>query len=63
MQNPNLVIGMKFKNVRVFKEAVVEWNVQRWKDMSWTRNEKKKMQAKCRRDRCNWSIYASLVQG
>ena len=62
MQNPNLVVGISSK-MPVFKEALVEWNVQRWEDVKWTRNENKKMQGKCRRDGCNCSIYASPMQG
>ena len=44
---------MKLKNARVFKEVVVKWNVWRLKDVRWTRNENKKMQAKFRKDGCN----------
>ena len=62
MENPNLVVGMKFKNVKVFREVVVEWNVRRWCDIKWIRNENKNMLGKCRREGYDWRIYASPMQ-
>ena len=63
MQNPTLTVGMKFKNMQVFRDAVVEWNVRRSCDIRWIRNERKRMLAKCRRKGCDWRIFASPMQG
>ena len=61
MENPNIVVGIKFKNAKVFRDAVVNRNVTRWFNIRWIKNENKKMLAKCRREGCNWRIYASLL--
>ena len=43
MENSTLVIWMKFKNAKIFKDAMVKWNVRRWYDIKWIRNENKKI--------------------
>ena len=63
MQNPILVVGMKFKNVKVFKDAMLKWNVKRWCDIKWIKNERKRMLAMCRREGYNLRFFASPMQG
>ena len=54
---------MKFKNAKVFRDTMVEWNVRRWCDIKWIKNERKMMLVKCRKEGCNWRIFASPMQG
>ena len=56
MENPTLVVGMKFKNAKVFRDAAIEWNVRRWRDIRWIRNENKKMLANCKRMQGNTTL-------
>ena len=60
MRKPDLVIGMKFPNLRVFREALREYVVNKAVDIKFKLNEKTKIFVHCKND-CGWRLYASVV--
>ena len=62
MRKPNLVLGMKFPNLRVFREALREYVVNKAVDIKFKLNEKTKIFVHCKND-CGWRLYASVVPG
>ena len=59
MRKPDLVIGMKFPNSRVFREALRDV-VNKAIDIKFKLNEKTKIYVHCKND-CGWRLYASVV--
>ena len=57
MRKPNLVLGMKFPNLRVFREALREYVVNKAVDIKFKLNEKTKIFVHCKND-CGWRLYA-----
>uniref|UniRef100_A0A2N9J8Y1 Transposase MuDR plant domain-containing protein n=1 Tax=Fagus sylvatica TaxID=28930 RepID=A0A2N9J8Y1_FAGSY len=62
MRKPDLVLGMKFPNSRVFREALREYVVNKAVDIKFKLNEKTKISVYCKND-CGWRLYASVVPG
>ena len=62
MRKPDLVIGMKFPNSRVFREALKEYVVNKAVDIKFKLNEKTKISVYCKND-CGWRLYASVILG
>ena len=62
MRKPELVIGMKFSNSRVFREALREYVVNKPVDIKFKLIEKTKISIHCKND-CGWKLYASVVPG
>ena len=60
MRKPDLVLGMKFPNSRVFREALREYVVNKTVDIKFKLNEKTKISVHCKND-CGWRLYASVV--
>ncbi|XP_012845398.1 PREDICTED: uncharacterized protein LOC105965402 [Erythranthe guttata] len=60
MKNPNLFVGLKFSTPQVFRRAMIRWNVLRGHDITYIKNENKKITAKCKED-CGWRIHASPI--
>ncbi|CAN0846559.1 hypothetical protein LINGRAHAP2_LOCUS4509 [Linum grandiflorum] len=50
--------GLKFTNVKQFREAVVEFAIANGSDVKWTRSTAKKKEAVCRFG-CGWRVYGS----
>ena len=61
MRKPGLVLGMKFSNSRVFREALRDV-VNKAIDIKFKLNEKTKIYIHCKND-CGWRLYASVVLG
>ncbi|XP_071924560.1 uncharacterized protein [Coffea arabica] len=57
-----LKIGHKFKNFRLFRLALLEWNIREGYETKWVRNDSYRITAVCERG-CSWRIHASKVQG
>ena len=57
MRKPELVIGMKFSNSRVFREVLREYVVNKPVDIKFKLNEKIKISTHCKND-CGWRLYA-----
>jgi hypothetical protein len=62
MRKPDLVLGMKFPNLRVFREALREYVVNKVVDIKFKLNEKTKISVHYKND-CGWRLYASVVPG
>ena len=62
MRKPELVIGMKFSNSRVFREALREYVVNKPVDIKFKLIEKTKISIHCKND-YGWRLYASVVPG
>ena len=62
MRKPDLVLGMKFPNSRVFREALREYVVNKAVDIKFKLNEKTKISIHCKND-CGRRLYASIVPG
>jgi hypothetical protein len=62
MRKLDLVIGMKFPNSRVFREALREYVVNKAVDIKFKLNEKTKISFHCKND-CGWRLYASVIPG
>ena len=62
MRKPDLVLGMKFPNSKVFREALREYVVNKAVDIKFKLNEKTKISVYCKND-CGWRLYTSVVPG
>ena len=62
LRKSDLVLGMKFPNSRVFREALREYVVNKAVDIKFKLNEKTKISIYCKND-CGWRLYASVVYG
>jgi hypothetical protein len=62
MRKPELVIGIKFLNSKVFREALREYVVNKLVDIRFKLNEKTKISVHCKNN-CGWRLYASIVHG
>jgi hypothetical protein len=62
MRKPDLVLGMKFPNSRVFREALREYVVNKAVDIKFKLNEKIKISVHYKKD-CGWRLYVSVVLG
>ncbi|KAG5564789.1 hypothetical protein RHGRI_000857 [Rhododendron griersonianum] len=66
MRKPKLVAGMKFPSAQVFRAYLREYNVRNGYDITYIRNENKRITAKCKywEDKdggCQWRIHGSPV--
>jgi hypothetical protein len=61
MRKLDLVLGMKFPNSRVFREALRDV-VNKVVDIKFKLNEKTKIYVHCKND-CGWRLYALVVPG
>ncbi|KAL3523281.1 hypothetical protein ACH5RR_016115 [Cinchona calisaya] len=55
------VVGQKFRNFRIFREVLYEWNIREGDVVKPTKNESKMLTAKCTKG-CSWRIHAFEVQ-
>ena len=58
LENPVFKVGMLFDSVQMLRKAVTEYSLKHRVDISFTRNEKKRLRAQCV-DGCPWNLYAS----
>ncbi|KAL3831093.1 hypothetical protein ACJIZ3_019895 [Penstemon smallii] len=63
MKNRELVVCMKFDNIKVYRQALKDWAVRQGYELEFVKNERKRVTAVCKADGCNWRIHASAVQG
>ena len=62
MKNPQFAVGMLFATAKHFKDAVKEYSILNRKEISFVKNEKWRVRAKCKPP-CNWMVFASKKQG
>ncbi|XP_058217631.1 uncharacterized protein LOC131328749 [Rhododendron vialii] len=58
MKNPQLIEGMKFPNVRVFRKLLREYHIKEGYTFTFLKNESTRVTVKCARD-CGFRLHAS----
>ncbi|KAL0328101.1 UNVERIFIED_CONTAM: hypothetical protein Scaly_2242700 [Sesamum calycinum] len=61
LKSLNLVVGMKFKDAKQFREVLRDWCVRNGYDIEFIKNETSRITAKCKVDGCEWRIHASPI--
>jgi hypothetical protein len=59
--DPSLEVKMRFPDIQTFREAVRVFNLNRGKDITFKKNERKKCIVVCKEPRCNYRVYARQV--
>ena len=59
IKDPKLFVGLLFDTKKVFKRAVEFYSVQWGKKHGWQNNDKNRIRAKCKKEKCNWFVYAA----
>jgi hypothetical protein len=54
-------LGMDFKSIAEFKEAITEWSVLNLRQIKFVKQDKVRCRAECREPNCNYVIYCSKV--
>ncbi|KAG8367790.1 hypothetical protein BUALT_Bualt16G0109400 [Buddleja alternifolia] len=62
MKGKSLVVGMKFENFRVYREALRDYSVSNGFDVEYIRNEAKRVTVTCKNENCKWRLHASPIQ-
>ncbi|XP_073152316.1 uncharacterized protein [Henckelia pumila] len=62
MKNFSLVVGMKFKSAKEFREVLRDHSVRQGYELVLKKNERTRITGECKNG-CNWRIHASLVMG
>lgn len=62
MKNRDLEVCMKFPNVQVFRDALIDWVVRNEYQLDFLKNERERVTAKCMAEGCKWRIHASQVK-
>ena len=60
MKNLAFEVGMRFTNVKEFKEAVRRYAINEGRAIRFKPTEPKKVRAKCRNNNCGWFIFTSI---
>ncbi|XP_031392056.1 uncharacterized protein LOC116204115 [Punica granatum] len=53
-------LGMEFPNLKVFRNAVRDYNISRGREVRFKKNESTRVRAKCVEKECKWVILCSL---
>ncbi|KAL0371235.1 UNVERIFIED_CONTAM: hypothetical protein Sangu_0441600 [Sesamum angustifolium] len=61
LKSLKLVVGMKFKDAKQFREVLRDWCVRNGYDIEFIKNETSRITAKCKVDGCEWRIHASPI--
>ncbi|KAG8380974.1 hypothetical protein BUALT_Bualt06G0072200 [Buddleja alternifolia] len=56
-------VGIKFKNAKVYREVLRDYYVRNGYDLTFIRNDFKRITTKCKVESCKWRIRASPIQG
>ncbi|KAG8373351.1 hypothetical protein BUALT_Bualt11G0015200 [Buddleja alternifolia] len=62
MKGKSLVVGMKFENFRVYREALRDYCVRNGFDVEYIMNESGRITVTCKNQNCKWRLYASAIQ-
>ena len=62
MKNPVLQIGHIFGNATVFRRAVRHANILKGKDLEFSKNETKKVTARCKDKKCKYRVYGRKLK-
>lgn len=53
-------LGMLFPNGKAFKEAMKEYSIRCGKQIWFKKNDKNRIRAECKDEKCKWTCFASL---
>ncbi|KAK4397217.1 hypothetical protein Sango_1558300, partial [Sesamum angolense] len=61
--DPQFEVGLCFPDTQSFRDAVRQHSIINARDVVFTKNDKNKVQVKCKHDACKWYIFASKIHG
>ncbi|KAL0425385.1 UNVERIFIED_CONTAM: hypothetical protein Sradi_1073300 [Sesamum radiatum] len=61
--DPQFEVGLCFPDTQSFRDAVRQHSIINARDVVFTKNDKNKVQVKCKHDTCKWYIFASKIHG
>ncbi|KAG8377309.1 hypothetical protein BUALT_Bualt08G0019900 [Buddleja alternifolia] len=62
MKGKSLVVGMKFENFRVYREALRDYCVRNGFDVEYIKNESDRITVTCKNQNCKCRLHASSIQ-
>nr|XP_010942039.1 YTH domain-containing protein 1-like [Elaeis guineensis] len=62
MDDPQLKVGLLFKDVHQFKKVLKNYTIKDSRDIAFIKNEKTRVTVECKQ-RCGWRLHASQVTG
>ncbi|KAL0409365.1 UNVERIFIED_CONTAM: hypothetical protein Sradi_1870900 [Sesamum radiatum] len=62
VEDPKFELGMCFSDTATLRQAIRQHAIVNGRDVTFTLNDRHKVQAKCKHETCSWLIYASKVQ-
>ncbi|KAL0345388.1 UNVERIFIED_CONTAM: hypothetical protein Sradi_4370100 [Sesamum radiatum] len=62
VEDPKFELGMCFSDTATLRQAIRQHAIVNGRDVTFTINDRHKVQAKCKHETCSWLIYASKVQ-
>lgn len=63
MEDPQFELGFCFPDAKCFREAVRQHSIVNGRYIKFWKNEKNKVQVKCKHESCDWLVYASKLYG
>ncbi|KAL3849414.1 hypothetical protein ACJIZ3_011296 [Penstemon smallii] len=63
MDDPKFQVGLCFPNTDSFRLAVIQHSILHGRDIKFPKNDKDRVQVKCKHKSCPWKIFASQIQG
>ncbi|KAL0453314.1 UNVERIFIED_CONTAM: hypothetical protein Slati_1309500 [Sesamum latifolium] len=61
--DPQFEVGLCFPDTQTFRDAVRQHSIVNARDVVFTKNDKNKVQVKCKHESCPWYIFASQIHG
>ncbi|KAL0440219.1 UNVERIFIED_CONTAM: hypothetical protein Slati_2504900 [Sesamum latifolium] len=61
--DPQFEVGLCFPDTQTFRDAVRQHSIVNARDVVFTKNDKNKVQVKCKHESCPWYIFASKIHG
>ncbi|KAG8371285.1 hypothetical protein BUALT_Bualt13G0071600 [Buddleja alternifolia] len=62
MKGKSLIVGMKLRNFRVYREVLRDYCVRNEFDVEYIRNESGRIIMTCKNQNCKWRLHASAIQ-
>jgi len=54
-------VGMDFKSIAEFKEAISEWSILNLRQIKFMKQDKQRCRAVCKNPKCNYVVHCSKV--
>ncbi|KAL3513621.1 hypothetical protein ACH5RR_026338 [Cinchona calisaya] len=62
MENPKFEVGLMFTSKKQFKDAMDSYSIKWGKNHAFKKNDKTRLRAVCKVEKCHWFIHASKMQ-